>query len=203
MTMEVLVVESDPGAAVIAIAQLEAAGHSVRRCHEVGAPAFPCSGLEPGHCPLEESAIDVVLTVRGSGHARPTPLEDGVTCALRRHAPVVVAGRTTLNPFERYPVTLAGVDDIVGACERAAAGAQLGHEAVGTTALAQTLGHAGIPTAEAFVSVHRSGEGLRVQLHVPMETPKEVRDIASVRVVGALRGYDPYAPGINASCQDL
>ncbi len=114
-----------------------------------------------------------------------------------------MAGRTTLNPFEKHPVTIAGVDDIVGACERAAAGPQIGHEAVGTTALAQTLDHAGISSTEAFVSVHRSGEGLRVELNVPMETSKEVRDIASVRVVGALREYDPHVPGINASCQDL
>ncbi|MGZ4690569.1 MAG: hypothetical protein ACXWAY_13165, partial [Acidimicrobiia bacterium] len=62
--MEVLVVESEPGAAAIAIAQLEAAGHRVARCHEPGSRAFPCAGLDPGRCPLEEDAIDVVLTVR-------------------------------------------------------------------------------------------------------------------------------------------
>jgi len=201
--MEVLVVESDPGAALIAIEQLEAAGHRVRRCHEPGAPAFPCTGLDSGHCPLEEDSIDVVLTVRGPGHARPSPLEDGATCALRRHAPVVVAGSTTLNPFEEFPITIVGVDGIVEACERAAHGPQLGHEAVATTALAQTLDGSGIESADAYASVRRSGEGLRVVLHVPAETSKRVRDVASVRVVGALRAFDRTAPRIATACDDL
>jgi len=201
--MEVLVVESDPGAAVIAIAQLEAAGHRVTRCHEPGARAFPCAGLDPGRCPLEDDAIDVVLTVRGRSHPRPSPLEDGVTCAMRRRTPVVVAGRTALNPFDQYPVTVAGAEDIVEACERAARGPQIAHEAVATTALGQTLDGSGIESAEAYASVHRSGEGLRVVLYVPPETSKRVRDVASVRVVGALREFDRTIPRIATACRDL
>lgn len=201
--MEVLVVESEPGAAAIAIAELEAAGHQVKRCHEPGARAFPCAGLDPGRCPLEDDAIDVALTVRARAHPRPSPLEDGVTCALRRRAPVVVAGRTTLNPFERYPVTVAGVDDIVAGCERAATGPQLEHEGVATRALEATLARAGIHSEAGRVSVHRSGAGLQVTLHVPAETPNQVRDIASVRVVGAVRAFDPHAARIDITCQIL
>lgn len=106
--MEVLVVESEPGAAAIAIAQLEAAGHRVTRCHEPGQRPFPCVGLDPGRCPLENDAIDVELTVRARTNPRPSPLEDGVTCVLRHHAPVVAAGRTTINPFAQYSVTDTG-----------------------------------------------------------------------------------------------
>jgi hypothetical protein len=201
--MDVLVVESDPGAAVIAIAQLEAAGHRVSRCHEPGDRAFPCAGLDPGHCPLEEEAIDVVLTVRGRGHPRPSPLEDGVTCAIRRRTPVVVAGRTTLNPFDRFPVTIAGVDDVVEACERAAQGPQIEHEAVATRALVQTLDGSDVASSEAHASVHRNGSGLHVVLHVPAHTPQRVRDVASVRVVGALREFDRFTPGIATACEDL
>lgn len=200
--MEVLVVESEPGAAAIAIAQLKAGGHQVKRCHEPGARAFPCAGLDPGHCPLEDDAIDVALTVRARTRPRPSPLEDGVICALRRRAPVVVAGRTTLNPFAPYPVTIAGVD-VVEACERAATGPQLEHEGVGTRVLEETLARAGLPTEAGRVLVHRSGSGLRITLSFPAETSKKVREIASVRVAGAVRAFDPHAPRIDISCEDL
>lgn len=200
--MEVLVVESEPGAAAIAIAQLEAAGHQVKRCHEPGARAFPCAGLDPGRCPLEDDAIDVVLTVRARAHPRPSPLEDGVTCALRRRTPVVVAGRTTLNPFERYAVTVAGVG-VVEACERAATGPQAEHEGCATKALDDTLTHAGLPTGAARASVQRSGSGLRVTLNLPAKTPTRLRELATVRVAGALRAFDPHTPRIDISYRDL
>ncbi len=199
--MQVLVVESEAGAATVAVAQLQAAGHRVMRCHEPGAPAFPCAGLEPGGCPLEHDAIDVVLTVRSRAQKQPSPLEDGVTCALRQRTPVVVAGRTTPNAFEQFPVTMAELD-VVAACERAATGPQLEHERVALTALEETLGHSGLAAASAGASVHRSGEGLRVALHVPAATPRPVRDTAVVRVVGALRAFDPHAPKIDVTCEE-
>jgi hypothetical protein len=201
--MRVLVVESEPGAATSAIAELESAGHQVRRCHEPGAPAFPCVGLDPGRCPLEHDAIDVALTVRPRAHPRPSAFEDGITCALRRHLPVVVAGRTALNPFEQYRVTLTATDEIVAACEAAAGGRQPAHEEVGTGMLHQALARAGLPVEGTAVSVRRSGNGLQVTLRVPAETCKHERDIAAVRVIGAIRAFDRYAPGIEISCEEL
>jgi hypothetical protein len=187
--MEVLVVESEPGVATVARAQLEAAGHHVLRCHD------------PGRCPLEHDEIDVVLTVRARATAQPTALEDGVTCALRRRVPVVMAGRTSPDPFTPFPVTVAGLGTIVETCERAATGPQLGHERVALDALEQTLSLAGIPTDTASASVRRSGSGLRIVLHVPGDAPQKVRDVAAVRVVGALREYDQHAPRIEISCE--
>ncbi|MGZ4690708.1 MAG: hypothetical protein ACXWAY_13865, partial [Acidimicrobiia bacterium] len=182
---------------------LEAAGHRVARCHEPGSRAFPCAGLDPGRCPLEEDPIDVVLTVRPRTHPRPSPLEDGVTCALRRHVPVVVAGRTALNPFAQYSATFAGTDDVVAACERAATGPQLDHEAVATRMLCQTLSRADLPSENARAGVRRSGKGLRVTLYMPAGTSSKQRDVASVRVVGALRAFDPHAPNIEVGYEEL
>jgi hypothetical protein len=199
--MRALVVESDPGAAVVAAAQLEAAGHEVLRCHEAGERAFPCVGLETGHCPLEHDEIDVVLTVRSRAIAHPAPLEDGAVCALRRHVPLVVAGRTTANPFGRYPVTVAGVD-VVAACERAATGPLLEHEAVALRALDETLDHAGIDTGASAASVHRRQGRLIVALTFPPDTPAKLRAMAGVRVTGALRRFDPYASGIDVVSEE-
>lgn len=198
--MDVLVVESQPEAASIAILQLEARGHQVHRCHDPETEAFPCLGLSTGHCPIEHEAIDVVLTVRGQSHAQPTPLEDGVTCALRRRVPVVVAGQTSPNPFEQYGATTAQFD-VVGACERAAEGEQRNHEVVAVLVLNSTLKQRGLPTGAASARVVRSGSGLRVTLFVPSETPKAVRDIAVVRVAGELRAFDRHAARIEMSCK--
>ncbi|MBM3674119.1 MAG: hypothetical protein FJW88_04045 [Actinobacteria bacterium] len=193
--MEVLVLESDPGAASAAVAQLEAAGHRVLRCHDAGAAPFPCAGLTGG-CPLEDAPVDVALTVRAHPHSRPTPLEDGVTCALRHRIPVVVAGRTMLDPFEQYGAeSVAG--DVVEACEAAVASVRKEHSAIATRALRDTLGRASLPGDAAVAEVRRSGGRLTVELSVPSETPQQVRDTAAVRITGALRAFDPTATGID------
>ena len=144
--MDVLVLESDPGAATIASAQLQAAGHRVERCHEPGAPSFPCAAVDRGRCPLDDGEIDVVLTVRARSRPRPGALEDGITCAVRHRAPIVVAGRTSPNPFTDYATALGSVDDIVETCERAVSEPQAAHSAIATSTLRQTLARAGAPS---------------------------------------------------------
>ena len=193
--MDVLVLESDPGAASAAVAQLEAAGHRVVRCHEAGDNPFPCAGLA-GECPLEASPVDVALTVRAHPHSRPTPLEDGVTCALRHRVPVVVAGRTMLDPFEQFGAEEAA-DDVVEACEEAVVSVRQEHSVIATRALRDTLGRAPLPGDAAVAEVRRSGGRLTVELSVPSETPQQVRDTAAVRITGALRAFDPTATGID------
>lgn len=194
--MDVLVLESEPGAADAAISALEGTDHTVVRCHEPGARAFPCRGLVPGPCPLECGSVQVVLTVRGHTLPRPSPLEDGVTCALRRRLPVVMAGSTALNPFAGFRVVDAARGDVVAACEGAATGAQVEHEAVANRALDETLRRAGHEAAGQS-SVRRTERGLDVLLTVPPGTDERTRGMAAVRVVGALRAFDPHAPRID------
>jgi hypothetical protein len=196
--MKVLVVESESGAATIASAQLERAGHEVLRCHEPGSRAFPCAGFAAGGCPLEHEAIDVVLTVRARSSSQPAPLEDGAVCALRRHLPLVVAGRSGTNPFASFPVTTAG-RDVVAACEEAATVPSADHEAVAQRALDESLAGHGIDDAEARAFVRRRAGRLTASLQFPAETPERTRAMASVRVVGALRQFDPYNGGIDVS----
>ncbi len=143
--MQVLVNESDPHAAGIATAQLEARGHQVKRCRDPeGSMGFPCVGLTADRCPLEDGAVDVALTVRADSHPSPTPLEDGISCALRRRIPVVVAGHTTSNPFAAFGAVAAG-HDVVGTCEQTAAARRSDHEGVASRALDWTLRFRDLP----------------------------------------------------------
>jgi hypothetical protein len=120
--VRVLVLETNRRAADHAIAELRGAGHQVVRCHEVGLPAFPCNALcNNGVCELDASGgVDIVLDYRAHPLPRPTAYEDGVSCALRHHVPLVVVGTSALNPFDKWTAAIAGDDEIVAACEAAA-----------------------------------------------------------------------------------
>jgi hypothetical protein len=64
---------------------------------------------------------DLVLSVRSHPLPQPTRREIGVTCGLRQGVPLIVAGRTLLNPFEDFAVAvvedldelLTTVDDVL------------------------------------------------------------------------------------------
>jgi hypothetical protein len=200
--MEVLVVESEHGAADAAIAALEAADHRVHRCHERGADSFPCRGLDPGACPLERGSVQVVLDVRGSTTPHPGPLEDGVTCGLRRRLPVVIAGTSAINPFDRFPVLDASRQDVVAACERAANGPRGEHQAIADGALRATLERAGHEQPGSS-SVRLTATGLLVTLFLPEDADAKTREMAAVRVAGALRRFDRHAARIDVVCEAI
>src|SRR5688500_13217404 len=138
--LRVLLTETDKGACDPVAQRLEAAGHEVLRCHEPGAPAFPCVGLaDESGCPLEGS-VDVVVAVRARPHPKPTPLEDGVTCALRSHVPLVVSGNDGLNPFEEWTRIAADQDDTVEAAEWAAHAPLIGPTRTATSEAQRMVG---------------------------------------------------------------
>jgi len=192
--MEILVTESDMGAADRTVERLVRAGHTVHRCHEQGQRAFPCAAVT-GTCPLDAAPIDAVLAVRERTRTWPTPYEDGVTCGLRRRIPVLVTGRTSFNPFVDYGAVVVDGDP-VEACE-AAVGELAIHGELATTALRETLVGAGLPAASARAHVARREGRLRVELDVPDGTSAAVCRTAEVRVIGALRAYDRAAGGID------
>ena len=124
--LDVLLLGVNPWAVQAAAEALIAAGHRVLRCADVGEREFPCNGLRDDRvCPLD-AGIDVVVVVRTRVRSRPAAAEFGVTCSLRRAIPLVVAGRTLLNPFhERATATVEvalsdELDEVVRACEDAA-----------------------------------------------------------------------------------
>ena len=202
--MRVLVVESDRRAADVAIGDLRAAGHHVMRCHESDLPAFPCNALcDQGQCPLEADAgIDVVVDYRTRPYPRPTPFEDGVSCALRHHVPLVVAGTSSLNPFARWTTAIASNDDdIVAVCEEAL---RVPLEQLAAPARAEVQRRLRLQpgVAEATdVVVHRSKGGqLDAVVHLPDEAA-EIDDELAVAVAGVLRAEDRFASRVNVAIE--
>jgi hypothetical protein len=196
--MRVLVMESDRHAAEGAIAQLRAANHEVFRCHERGAAAFPCNALaDASGCPLDTpGGIDVALTVRAHPHPRPSAFEDGVSCALRRHVPLVVAGTSALSPFDEWTTVIADGLGVVDACETAArlpieSLSRRGREAAET--LLSTLGRDPAGTA---VTVRRRDGRLVADVELPTGCA-DLHAAAATHVLGAVRADEPSASGID------
>jgi hypothetical protein len=193
--LTVLVLESDRDASAEAAAALTAAGHVVVRCHDGGAAAFPCNALrEHRGCPLRDRVVDVALTMRLRPRSQPAPHEDGVACALERHVPVVVAGATTLNPFEDYGA-IATDGDVVNACEEAARRPLEAHGRVATAALHAVVAEHG-DTPSGRVEVHRSN-GRLVATLFGGPSDRSLRGISAVRIIAALRTLDRDAAGID------
>jgi hypothetical protein len=195
--LHVLVLEDSAGAANSALDELEAAGHAVSRCHD-SADAFPCAALaEDGQCPLDAGDVDVALDVRAHPHRQPSPLEDGVACALRHRLPLVVAGGAALDPYDDFAtVVLDRPYDVVDACVHAAEGELAGHTAVATRATdaATRRDERG---AEVAVSVHRRAGTLVVDITAPASFDRRLKTTIATRVTGALRAFDRHARGID------
>ena len=198
--MRVLVVESDRGAAAQAVTDLQSAGHRVVRCHENDLPAFPCNALcDKGTCPIEsEQGVDVVLDYRGRPYPKPTALEDGVSCALRHHIPLVVAGTSALNPYDKWTTAIADEDDVVAVCESAVA---MPIERLAEPARAEVrrrLADQPELADQADVIVHRSNGQLDATISLPGEIDETDGSLA-VAVAGVLRAHDRFASRVNVA----
>ncbi len=196
--MRVLVVESDPHSADDAISELRDAGHEVVRCHESGSSAFPCNALcDGGGCPLDgDHDVDVLLDYRAHPYPRPTAFEDGASCAARRYIPVVVAGASALNPFERWTTAVAGRDSVLEACEHAASAPIESLSDVARSKVRQLLSHDPVLADAADVVVTRGGGRLEAVIVVP-DGAEEVDASLAVGVAGAIRTRDHWTPRVD------
>ena len=200
MSLNVMVLESDAGAADAARSALTAAGHEVLGCHEPGARSFPCVGIEDqSKCPLRSHSVDLALTVRTGHRSQPTAHEDGVRCALMHRVPLVVVGPPVLDPFEPFQARVIDAgDDVVAACEEVAASELPRHSRVATEALRATRNPGdGSDAARATVTrrhgcLHASVTGLEAL------GPRQ-QDAAIVRMMAKLREYDSSARGIDVT----
>ena len=110
-------------------------------------------------------------------------------CALMARVPLVVAGPSALDPYDRFATrVLDRAYRVVDACEAAAAAEVV--ECVRRTeaVVAETLGPD--RASATAVSVRRQAGGLRVQVIRPRRRDRRERQTAVVRIVGALRHFD-------------
>jgi len=198
--LNVLVLESDTGAADVAQTSLVEAGHSVVRCHESNHAAFPCNGLsDGGGCPLEGTPVDVALDVRLHARTHPTATEDGAVCALRQHVPLVVAGPDVLNPFDGFATeNIDRDDDIVATVERAARSPLRRHTEAAARAMREVLDARELSVAPR-VAVYRRQGSLIVEVAGGESLDRGTKDMAAVRMHAAVRGLDSHAKGIDVA----
>lgn len=176
--------------------ELEAAGHTIHRCHDDATGPPTCRAVLGEDCPLDTVPIDVAVTVRPIASAAPLPTEDGILCAIRRRIPVVVTGAVRDHPFRAAATVEAA--DAANAVVAVARGVLPGHTAVATDVL-----HTALPQGAAARALVRRRKG--GALHVTIETgPGLARAAAipvAVRVARALREYDPWAPSLDLSIE--
>ena len=196
--LNVLVLESERGASDAVRGELQRAGHTVLRCHEPGTAAFPCNALAYGtRCPLD-NVVDVAVDIRPRPRSQPAPLEDGVRCALQHHVPVVVVGSDMLNPFAEFATEIVGPSaDVVGACERAAEAPLREPTLAASRALQEVLTRRGVRAAPLTRVLRRDGR-LVVEVH-GTDLDERTKQMASVRMVGAVRAVDHDARGIDVA----
>lgn len=193
--MKVLVLEEETGASCEAALGLAEAGHVVVRCHGADEPAFPCRGITESHCPLDEGDVMVALMVQAKSGAVASgdAAEDGARCALRRHIPLVVSGSAGHSPMEPWASAVVRNDESVAAViETVGRQPSLRHGDVAEGAFAGVLEAHGLDPALATAVVVRDGTDLHVELRTTAPVERQIMEIASVRVAGALRRFDPF-----------
>lgn len=171
--MRTLLIESTPNAAGEVASSLDAAGHDVLRCHHADGPSFPCAGLDGDGCPIEaHGPVDVAITVRGDLSGEPTGRESGATCAIRIGIPLVVVGTGDDQPYEQWAETVATVDEVPDAVQRAIATAGERRAAPLVAEAARLLETEGVDAGELRVDVTREG----ATAHITIRTEHEVSD---------------------------
>jgi hypothetical protein len=189
--LDVLIMESQRGAAHGAEAALTAAGHRVHRCHEPGDRGFPCKGItEAGGCPLDQARIDVALVVRAHVDPKPTPLEDGISCAIRSGVPLVEDGPDLLDPFQPWVAARVDGADLVGTVVAAADHRFDPLRARILDRISILLGGAHIDRSQVFIRFDSSDHSLQVVLDVDAEVDRHLEQAIAVRVLDAIRSMD-------------
>jgi len=199
--LRVLVVESDRQGASLAVRALQDAGHTVLRCHDDDV-AFPCNALVEGRtCPLDGDGVDVVYDHRSHPYPRPTAFEDGVSCAIRQHVPLVVGGTATLSPFEPWTMRTSGTTgDVVAACEAAAVARLTRLETPALAEVRRRLEAASGAAEAADVEIRRQGRRLAVTIHLPDGAP-EIDEALAVAVAGVIRAHDRSSSQVDVAVQ--
>ena len=202
--MRVLLMGSGTGEGSAAAEALRGEGHELLRCHHPGEPSFPCAGLIDGEqCPLDSGTVDAAVAV-GTGCEDQLGIgPDGSRCALRQHIPLVTVGYHYASPLVEWATeSVIASDNLATVVTRAAGAPMPTHEQVARDLFRTILDAHGHADIAADVGVHRSTGSLRVELRADAELPAAVAEVASVRILGALREIDRHATTISVTIGD-
>ena len=192
--MKVLVLEERTGESCDVALDLVGAGHEIVRCHGADEPAFPCRAMNGHECPLDSGDVAVAVMVNATdGPAAHDAAEDGARCALRRHIPLVVAGPIDGSPLGAFAsAVVAEHAAVAAAVDEVASMTSPQHTDVAEGAFAGVLEAHGLDPTLAGAVVVRRGSDLHVELVPSGPVDRAVLEVAAVRVVGALRRFDPF-----------
>jgi hypothetical protein len=129
----------------------------------------------------------------------PSPYEDGATCGIRQHVPLVVAADRA-HAFEPWATaTVPSGTDLAAACERAAAAPLPRHGEVATEAAKDSFARIGLDPDPVTAVVHRRGGTLKVDVTRPPGSDEHQESMVMARVMTAVRSLDKAALGVDVS----
>jgi hypothetical protein len=195
--LNVLVVESDNGAANGAIRELVESGHRAFRCHPEHSASFPCNAFRADEtCPVRDANIDVAVAVRNHGHETPTEREAGVVCSIDRDIPIVVVGGIAPKSLSHFSaLIIPSGSSVVEACEHSARRDAPTIDPVATEVVSAIVETECGPTAAHEVEVLRNGPEVIVE--VLCEVPLRLRRLVANRIIGNLRQTEREISEIN------
>ncbi len=202
--LDVLVIESHPGAAAAATDALEAAGHRTSTCDPEGADReFPCRAvIDPADCPLD-ARPDVALLVRDR-NGEPGVREQGASCAIRAGVPLVEAGPPALDPYEPWLAgRVEGDGDVVAACEAARIAALGATRRRILTLVRPSLAAARITMADVACGIEPRGAGLRVRFDIQAPVAAGLCQTLAVRTLDAVRDARQPYEHVSVSVNDV
>ena len=123
-----------------------------------------------------------------------------MSCSLRHHIPLIVAGTSALNPYDKWTTAIAGDDDIVEACELAVA---LPVERLAEPTRAEVRRRLSLQPAlaeQSDVVVHRSNRQLDATIYLPGEA-EDTDGALAVTVATVLRAHDRFTCRVNVAVE--
>ena len=142
----------------------------------------------------------MALLVRGEPDPRPTPLEQGVSCAIRAGIPVVEAGPADVDPYDPWlAARVTGAGTVVPTCEAVAETTGRGLRADVLRRTSAILTGVGAGPDDVGCRLEPRAGDLQVHLDLPVVVGAGVEQALAVRVLDAVRAGTRTAGTVDVS----
>jgi len=195
--MEIFMADTTSAQATRVRRKLEAHGHRVRSCRDLGEPGdAPCAALRGDLCPLDGRTVDVAVGI-GPG-VSVDRLGDGEVCAIRRRIPLVLLDRPH-DPLGPWAAAVAPESRALQVIGEVSAALLLEHCAEGRRIVGDWLRRQESKDAAVDVEVRRRHGSLRVALSIAGRMSEQDEMRLGVYLAQRMRHFDPWAKGIDVS----